>query len=227
MVISKYTPLDVLAPAFDLSGAHPALDFVNTLDRRFEANGPLELLNEYGDLLRFTQQAGLLDAAQARLLSRSVRAAAGVQVLRSARELREALAATLYGNLSGRAPGAADVEALERHFREAYQHRQLRWQRLTTTGGHAGMSWQWARDGKQAELPLWMLAQAASELMLSDAIERVRACDAETCRWLFLDTSKNHTRRWCNMKVCGNRMKAQRFHARRTAVRERPKNLAR
>jgi predicted RNA-binding Zn ribbon-like protein len=44
---------------------------------------------------------------------------------------------------------------------------------------------------------------------------RVRTCGVDTCRWLFLDTSKNHTRRWCNMKVCGNRVKARRFQARR------------
>ena len=49
--------------------------------------------------------------------------------------------------------------------------------------------------------------------------QRVRACGADTCRWLFLDTSKNHTRRWCNMRICGNRMKARRFQARRGAER--------
>lgn len=76
------------------------------------------------------------------------------------------------------------------------------------------MSWQWGRFARQADLPLWTLAQSASELVLSHAMERVRACGADTCRWLFLDTSKNHTRRWCDMKVCGNRMKARRFQAR-------------
>ncbi|HXY97447.1 MAG TPA: CGNR zinc finger domain-containing protein [Steroidobacteraceae bacterium] len=48
---------------------------------------------------------------------------------------------------------------------------------------------------------------------MSETLERVRACDADSCRWLFLDTSRNHTRRWCDMKVCGNRMKARRFQA--------------
>jgi predicted RNA-binding Zn ribbon-like protein len=60
-----------------------------------------------------------------------------------------------------------------------------------------------------------MLAQAACDLMTSGMLDRLRACGSETCRWLFLDTSKNHTRRWCDMKICGNRMKARRFHARR------------
>jgi len=64
---------------------------------------------------------------------------------------------------------------------------------------------------------LWALSLSAADLMLSDAIESVRACDNPECRWLFLDTSKNHTRRWCDMKICGNRMKARRFKAQRKA----------
>jgi predicted RNA-binding Zn ribbon-like protein len=47
-------------------------------------------------------------------------------------------------------------------------------------------------------------------LLTSDAMEHVHACKSETCRWVFLDTSKNHSRRWCDMKICGNRMKARR-----------------
>lgn len=210
-----------MSAEFDLSGGHPVLDFINTLDQRFQVNGPVERLNEYGDLLRFAQQTQLLDAAQVRRLAGCVNPAAGAQTLRSARQLREALAATLYGHLEGRTPSSQDVRVLERHFHEAHQQRQLRWQTSQAARGGACLSWQWSGEGKRADLPLWMLAQAASELMLSAAVEQVRACGAETCRWLFLDSSKNHTRRWCNMKICGNRVKAQRFHARRIAVRKR------
>jgi len=67
---------------------------------------------------------------------------------------------------------------------------------------------------RQAEIPLWMLAQAASDLLVSSDAELVKDCGDPTCRWLFLDVSKNHTRRWCDMKTCGNRMKARRHHAR-------------
>ena len=54
--------------AFQLSGGHPALDFVNTLDNRFALDGPVELLRGYADLLAFVQQSGLLSAHQTRLL---------------------------------------------------------------------------------------------------------------------------------------------------------------
>jgi predicted RNA-binding Zn ribbon-like protein len=68
----------------------------------------------------------------------------------------------------------------------------------------------------KAELPLWLLALTTSDLMTGESMHLVRACDNPECRWLFLDTSKNHTRRWCDMKLCGNRMKARRFKARET-----------
>ena len=55
---------------------------------------------------------------------------------------------------------------------------------------------------------------SAVELLTSPRRERVRTCGAETCLWLFLDTSKNGSRRWCDMNQCGNRTKARRFYRR-------------
>jgi predicted RNA-binding Zn ribbon-like protein len=201
-----------MAP-FDLCGGHPALDLVNTLDNRFHAEGPAELLNAYGDLIRLTEQAQLLDAPRARQLRSAATPKAAARALSSARELREALAAVLYGILDGRPPRATDLRALERHFHRAATHRELAWTRGDGSG-QSDVQWQRGRFTQATELPVWLFAQAASELLVSGALERVRACHLETCRWLFLDTSKNHTRRWCNMKACGNRMKARRFHER-------------
>jgi predicted RNA-binding Zn ribbon-like protein len=201
---------------FDLCGGHPALDFVNTLDHRFREPGPTELLQDYDDLLGFMQQQRLLTAQHARLLASSVDTDAGKRALESARDLREALSATFYSSSDGTAPTPAVVQTLQRHFLSANRHQELRWKQSSRSAHeHSGMSWVWGRFEEEAELPLWMLSKSANELIVSTDVERVRACGIETCRWLFLDTSKNHSRRWCNMKVCGNRMKARRFQARR------------
>ena len=56
--------------------------------------------------------------------------------------------------------------------------------------------------------------KSAIELLTSPDLDRLRICAADTCAWLFLDTTKNRTRRWCDMKVCGNREKMRRFRAR-------------
>jgi predicted RNA-binding Zn ribbon-like protein len=197
------------APLFDLCGGHPALDFVNSLDNRFHEDGPRELLVNYADLLRFTAQTGLLDARHGRRLLATADPRDAARAVRLARELREALAAVFYGATNKRPPLAAAVRTLERHLHGAHAHQELRW-------GRSGPAWGWGRFETHAELPVWTLARTASELMMSKTMDRIRACGVESCRWLFLDTSKNHTRRWCNMKVCGNRMKARRFQARST-----------
>jgi len=202
-------------PAFTLCGGHPALDFVNSLDGRFGAHEPLERLTGYGDLVSFTAQTRLLDARQARRLRQAAPAAAA-RALRSAQELREALATALYARLDGRAVAPTAMHTLERHFHRAGRHRELRWEGGTERRGSA-LRWEWGRHDCDPELPVWLLAQSAAELLMSEQLDRVRACGAETCRWLFLDTSRNHTRRWCDMKVCGNRMKARRFHERHEA----------
>ncbi|HEY0767049.1 MAG TPA: CGNR zinc finger domain-containing protein, partial [Steroidobacteraceae bacterium] len=165
---------------------------------------------------RFMEQTELLTSQHVRLLTRAVNQSAAGRAVQSARELREAAAAALYGRLDGHSPSAADIRVLERHFISASRHRELRWaQSARGSKERSALAWGWGRFGTEAELPVWILSQAASDLMLSDEVHRVRACGVETCRWLFLDTSKNHTRRWCNMKVCGNRVKARRFQARR------------
>ena len=209
-------PPDVSPAPFDLCGGHPALDFVNSLNNRFDPEGPKELLTDYDALLRFAGETGLLNLPQARALARAVSAAAATRVVRSARELREAMAAVLYAEAEQRAPLAADLQMLERSFHEAERPRHLQWV-AADSGVHASLQWQWQGDQlKAAGFPVWLIAHAAAQLMLSDALGHVRACEADSCRWLFLDTSKNQTRRWCNMKVCGNRAKARRFQERRT-----------
>ncbi len=128
------------------------------------------------------------------------------RILKSAQELRETLASILYAAVAGQAPAPADLVSLERHIHAARLHQKL-------TSKHAGLSWEWSCPLTDPALPLWLLALSASELIATDALLRLRECGNLECRWLFLDTSKNHTRRWCDMKLCGNRMKARRFKA--------------
>ena len=59
-----------------------------------------------------------------------------------------------------------------------------------------------------------VVVRSAVELLSSDELARVRVCAADDCDWLFVDESRNGSRRWCDMKVCGNRAKAKRFYAR-------------
>ena len=200
---------------FDLAGGHPALDLVNSLDNRFRADGPHEMLASYTDLLRFTEESGLLQSQQVYALGKVAGSEAAVEALHAVRELREATAGVCYALVEEKTPPPDDIRTLERCFLAANQHRELCWQPpLHDPEARANITWQWRRAESNPSLPTWILSQAVAELLLSDRLDRIKTCQVDTCRWLFLDTSKNHTRRWCNMKVCGNRMKARRFQAR-------------
>jgi predicted RNA-binding Zn ribbon-like protein len=170
------------------------------------------MLAGYGDLLRFVEESGLLQRSQARVLNKIITPEAAARALQATHELREATAAVFYESLAGKRPQQQDLRLLEKYFSNASRHRELLWQPGPTP---AGLAWSWSRHASDPELPVWVLALSVSDILLSPDMARVRTCGIDTCRWLFLDTSKNHTRRWCNMKVCGNRMKARRFQARR------------
>src|SRR5581483_3876736 len=177
---------------FSLCGGHPALDLVNTLDLRFRASGPDELLPTHAALLAFMEQSGLLDPPSREALTKP--AVAAEEVLHAARELRESAASVFYAVADGSRPPAADLRRLETFALEAHRHQQLIW----TPTADTDFVWDW-RSRTEANLPVWILSLQTVALLTSPALKRVHSCHSETCRWLFLDTSKNQTRRWCDM----------------------------
>jgi predicted RNA-binding Zn ribbon-like protein len=207
---------------FQLIAGHPVLDFVNTLDYRFRDAGPIELLTSYADLLGFARQSGLASEPQGAALQGPSHTPAAAKALRSARELREALATWFYSADDGNRARLTAVKTLERHFLDADRHRELAEVRdpqpcAAASRGSSNsprVAWTWGRFENQPRLPVWLIARAAAGLLASRDTDRIHRCESATCRWLFLDMSRNHSRRWCDMKLCGNRMKARRFQRR-------------
>jgi predicted RNA-binding Zn ribbon-like protein len=78
--------------------------------------------------------------------------------------------------------------------------------------GTVGTEWDSAAEGLP-KLLFPVLADAAN-LLASDRRERIRECASAECTMLFVDESRNSSRRWCDMNSCGNRMKARRHYAR-------------
>jgi len=191
---------------FQLVAGHPALDLVNTLDWRFRDNGPEELLASYHDLLRFAAQSNLLTSKQIRAILRNSTQSAAADALVSCRELREAAAEIFYAAVDSRTPRASQIKIIEGCLKQARERQSLAW-------SDSRLAWEWPASQCSPDLPVWMLAISTARLMLSDGMRLLRACEKPDCRWLFLDSSKNHTRRWCDMKICGNRIKARRFKA--------------
>jgi predicted RNA-binding Zn ribbon-like protein len=196
-------------PRFELMGGAVCLDFVNTLDDRFSAE-PKELLKHYVDLARFAEDTGILGDAQVdRLMTRSMqRPEEAKRALASAFQLREAISEIFYALARKKPVPAASLVILNQHVQEAAQH-------LGLVAGRQHFEWKFESDSYDLFTPLRPIARDAAELLASDRLEYVRACASKTCEWLFLDESKNHRRRWCDMTKCGNRAKVKRFYTRR------------
>lgn len=181
---------------------------MNTLDDRF-TDHPKELLATYRDLARFAEDAEVLSQQQVdHLCAKSEQSPQCAQrALESAIQMREAMSAVFYAQANGRPVPKAALAVLNGYVQQAAQHAAL-----VPHNGH----FEWQFDFKQdnLEAPLWPISRSAADLLASDQLAFVRACASHTCEWLFLDESKNHRRRWCDMMKCGNRAKVRSFYKR-------------
>ena len=203
VVVDEVTPVEQM----DLVGGDVCLDFVNTGSHR--ATPPFkEKLRAYRDLVSWVVRVNELDAEtgdRLRVLAERDPAAAEA-VLARGRELREAIYRAFTSLQGGASPSASDLATIASENARATVHR-----RLVPTDD--GCVWQYG-DEDALERPLWPVALAASALLTSTDVARVKECASDNCNWLFLDVSKNRSRRWCDMKDCGNRAKARRHRAR-------------
>lgn len=187
-----------------------SLDFINTLDNRPLAGQQKELLTSYQDLADWALQAGALSPQQRAALLQSAAAnpAAAAATLHRAVELRECLNRIVSSHLRNHRPAPEDLALFSQFLAESHSHLQLQAER-------SGFRLGWAAGESRLESLLWPIVKAAAGLLTSADLHHVRECDSAECRWVFLDRSKNHSRRWCDMKVCGNRVKAHKFYQRR------------
>jgi predicted RNA-binding Zn ribbon-like protein len=192
---------------FQLVAGHLALDFANTLDNRYDPERLVELLPSYDRFVAFARQSGILTAGQAKRLDRLTGPSWDGVVLARAIKLREALHFLFLSIAAGEPPDRPAIETLNRFLAETGRSRIIEWKRN-------GFRWHAPNFAATPDGPLTAIVESAAALLTSEDIVHVRECSSATCRWLFLDRSKNHSRRWCDMKVCGNRTKARIFQAR-------------
>lgn len=196
-------------PRFELIAGALCLDFINTLDDRFSKQ-PKELLASYIDLARFGEDAGILDSRQVdHLFSISLQAPERAkEALEEAIRLRETLYAIFWALVTKKPVPAAALISLNQDVQEAAQHAML----VQSSGR---FEWRFDPTPNDFYAPLWAIARSAADLLASDQLPYVRACSSKTCEWLFLDVSKNHGRRWCDMTKCGNRAKFRSYYKRK------------
>jgi len=195
---------------FELSGGRLCLDFTNTVDNR-PTDHVQDRLATYADLASWSRQAGVLSPAEEqRLLHREKRRPDEARAaLARATALRETLFRLFFDIAEGRME-AAHIESLQPELAAAFRAPLLRPYELV-----------WKDDLARLDGMLGPIVRSAVELLTSPERDRVRVCAAGNCDWLFLDASRNRSRQWCDMAVCGNRSKVNRYHRRRRSRRRR------
>ena len=183
------------------------LDFANTAGWHASEN-PKEKLKTYNDLVTWANHAGILSEKEAKKLTgRAKREPAKAEnMLQRAIELREAVYHVFSELAKGNPPSKKDMAVINLNLSRTMARSWL----VQTEDGFI-----WSTSGGKEELD-WLLdpiIRSAAELLTSDSLERVKECaDDRGCGYLFLDKSRNKSRRWCDMADCGNRAKAQRFY---------------
>jgi len=196
---------------FKLLGGQLALDFANTASWHARVE-PEELLTGYTRVLAWGEQAGAIDAAARASLAEAAQRdpAATEEALARIVALREAIYHLFSALAAGRTLPAADLAALNAALAATLPHL-----RVVTTD--AAPIWGWDDAGDDLSRPLWPVIRAAADLLTALDRALVRECAGEDCDWLFLDTSRNRTRRWCDSRDCGNRMRVRQHYARQRA----------
>ena len=197
-------------------GGDLALDFTNTAGWRGGSEDP-GVLFDYADLAAWAEHAGIVDIDRRKTLEALAVAEPerADEAFRRAIELREALYRAFAARTHGAAIDPGDLTIINDAIADANQH-------LFLAPDRDRLAWTWQGIENALEGPLWIVVRSAADLLTSEQLARVRECEGEKCDWLFIDASKNHSRRWCSMADCGNRAKAKRNYARKRGTQEIP-----
>jgi predicted RNA-binding Zn ribbon-like protein len=200
-----------------LVGGNLALDFVNTRGGQPTPLAEDEALHDYSDLVAWARYVGMLTEVQARRLLRQARRNPNdaQDTYERAVKVRSYLYDLFRAVALEQPPPGRCIAALSSDEAEALARAEL-------VSGDGGFAWSWTHDDDLAR-PLRPVVHAAVDLLTTGTLKRVnpltrvKRCDG--CRWLFIDESKNRSRRWCSMEDCGTDEKVRRYVARRAAAR--------
>jgi len=185
------------------------LDLTDTVDWRTSDHSK-DLLQNYQDLVNWSLRKGTIDDEESGRLKRLAESDAETaeQTLKQAKDLREAIYRIFSGVAHGRRANERDLAILNHFLSRAMARMEVQ---PTDSGYRLG----WCTE-ELADKMLYPVAKSAAELLTSGHVDRVRECanEEEGCGSMFLDYSKSHSRRWCSMESCGNKMKLRTYYAR-------------
>src|ERR1700722_6368132 len=197
---------------FGRIGGALCLDFTNTASWE-EDRQTTEHLNDFADLVRWCTKAVFVRQASAATFvgEPEEKTAEAAAILAKAKELRATLYRIFMALSRREFPVAGDLQLLNEALAQAPLRLVVRREK------DQFLSERKAGGTKFAKL-VGPVVWSAAELLTSGKIDQVKCCASETCGWLFLDNTKNHRRRWCDMADCGSHAKARRYYRKKLSV---------
>ena len=196
------------ACTLNLWGGRLCLDFANTADWH-GSDHPVEYLTNYAELVLWSNHAGILTEKKAkRLLKVAVHCSKdAAAVLKRAIGLREVVYRIFTAISHGKMPQVDDLAIFNTELSKTMARSQI-------LVKDEAFTWNLVGGENKMDQMLWPVVHDAAGLLTSKDRYRVGKCMDDKCGWLFLDTSRNRSRRWCSMKDCGNRAKARQHYKR-------------
>lgn len=189
---------------FRCPGGALCLDFCNS-GQDFRSPRGIEWIVGFDDLLDWLEVAKAMTSAQAARIRHAAAesSAAGSDVWARAIRIREALFRVLDARAAGRTARREDLALIEAEHLRAMSFARLSWN---------GEAFAWSLDSSASapDAALQPIVESALRLLTSGSLARLRRCGNSTCFWLFLDETRNRSRRWCEMASCGNLLKVRR-----------------
>ena len=191
----------------ELVGGTLCLDFLNTVNSR--VNPEHDYFVQYSDVVGWAEKIRILSPVQSHKIKKQAsRNEEGAEsALLAARTLRDLLYRLFSRAAKGSEPDKKDMEMLIVFYGESISRGQF-----IKEGTHYQTTW---KLDEALDAILWPIIHSAGKLLGSEDLDHVKECPG--CGWLFLDTSKNQSRRWCSMNTCGARDKMRRYHKRQRA----------
>ncbi|WP_221567943.1 CGNR zinc finger domain-containing protein [Alkalihalobacillus sp. TS-13] len=191
----------------DLIGERLCLDFANTVSWH-DSKQSQEWLTSYEKLVNWCLHADILKKQQSLLLLKKAeeRPSEAKKVLQQAIELRESIFQIFSSISNEKRPTSKDLSILNSALVNAYKM-----MRIVPEENKFSLDFLNREETLDGMLP--PIVQSTVNILISEKeLSRVKKCEGDPCGWLFLDTSRNRSRRWCSMADCGNRAKARRFY---------------
>ncbi|MGH7257982.1 MAG: CGNR zinc finger domain-containing protein [Nitrospiraceae bacterium] len=184
---------------FYFIGGYLCLDLINT--QIVEGGRPVDLLTDFGDFVSWLLQARVLDAGMAKeLIGTWGGTREAERTFNRAVDFRAALRHMMERIVHGKSAPQTAIARINELLHNQVGHTEIK-------RAKGGFEKHFQADFQEPIHLLWPVAESAGDLLTYGELSLIKKCENAACVLFFYDTTKNHSRRWCSMSACGNRMK--------------------